>query len=531
MRKMKNKHTIAISLLIVGLVLTSASSALGAQQETKQPLLRKANVTASQITVERSAVYNLERSAAQMLASTMIIDTDYDDFHPTISGDTNGQFFAGFELSTDGIDYYPDFWYSLDGGMTWEEAGYFAESLGAEFPDTDSNDNGFYFTFGAPTDNPGQQWLGIAEDLTAITASVWDWGTYGIEYFEHLAISCYTRDGELWNPGGMSGTGYNGYSGADQEGAPFVFYPNSDTGGAIGWLNSLENYTKSDFAIDEITEDSYAVYQNEYEPDILVRKDDFGSWNAQGFHPYLNSYFVGDGVNPITSPSVDAANNVVVIAAEREGNIYAFYSSNGFTTVNEALVVESAVAPEVKVTLDGSTFVCSYVKSDAVYRKISTDGGASWTDEQMVEDSQTNAEYGSHDLGTAPKGVFSVWEDTRNADIDIFFGEAYVVSAPELEISSISGPIGVKAAIKNIGDAAATNVQWTIEVTGGALGRIDKSATGTIASLAIGATGQASLGLIIGLGKITVTVSATCDEGVSAEETVSGTQLLILTLL
>ena len=110
--------------------------------------------------------------------------------------------------------------------------------------------------------------------------------------------------------------------------------------------------------------------------------------------------------------------------------------------------------------------------------------------------------------------------------------EGVVVELPELEATISSGfGIGVSANIKNIGEANATDVEWTIKVTGGILKLIDKTFSGTISTLGIGDEEAIKSGLILGLGKIAITVSAECAEGVSDEEPGEGTQIIIFTLV
>lgn len=531
---MKKRYGIcAITLVIAGLLISSVAS-IPAELPTEKisnfcteidtsPQYKEIEIS-REMTIERPSKMNAP------LDSYIIIDTDVDEKHPTLAGDASGRFFAGFELYVESVDdTFPDFWYSLDDGMTWDEAGYFSESAGAEYPDVDSNENGFYGTFSGPINNPAEQWVILGEDIMAISGRVWDWSANGFDDFMHMSISSYTMDGEPWNYGGLSGTGYNGYSGNDVNGCPYIFYSVSDTSGIIGWLNSQPNYLHSDFAIDEITGMSYAVYDNIVDTNLLLRKDNFGVWASER-HPYVGAWFLDEGTN-LANASVEAHDNNVVVVAEEAGDIVCFYSNNGWSSQSKSTVASSAIAPEVKVTFDGEIFACSYVKGGAVYVKTSTDGGATWTDEQQVQDSQAVAEFGSHCLGKGKKGIYSVWEDTRGGDIDIFFGQAVEVTAPELDIISISGPIGVTAVIKNIGDAEATDVDWTLEVTGGILGQINKDKNGSQATLGISGEIEAKSGIIIGLGKIEVTVTATCAEGVSDEDTASGTQILIFSLL
>ena len=165
----------AITFVIAGLMISSVAS-IPAELPTEEisEYCREINVSPQYIEIDISKEIMLEKSTKMMapLDSYIIYDTEYDDLHPTLAGDASGRFFAAFELTIDGVDYYPDFWYSLDDGMTWDEAGYFSESLGAAYPDIDSNEYGFYSTFGGPIDIPGALWLVIAEDLEYITAKI-----------------------------------------------------------------------------------------------------------------------------------------------------------------------------------------------------------------------------------------------------------------------------------------------------------------------------------------------------------------------
>jgi hypothetical protein len=68
--------------------------------------------------------------------------------------------------------------------------------------------------------------------------------------------------------------------------------------------------------------------------------------------------------------------------------------------------------------------------------------------------------------------------------------------------------MGIKADISSIGVNDANNVQWSITVTGGLLKKVNKTATGTVATLAAGASTPISLGTFIGFGKINIAITA-----------------------
>jgi hypothetical protein len=446
--------------------------------------------------------------------SYIIYDTEYDDFHPTLAGDTKGRFFACFELSIDGFDYYPDFWYSLDEGMTWEEAGYFSESLDSQFPDVDANKFGFYVTFGGPEIDRGQVWLVDASDIAFIQGYSWAFSSSGFDDFVHNSISCYTKADAEWDWGGMAGTCYNGYAGNDLVGCPFIFYPADETYRAyIEWISDSKDYLHSDFTIDEVTDMSYAVYDNEVNANLLVRKDNLGARDAQGRHPLIDAWYIGNNVTPLRNPSIEAHGDVVFLVCEEEGDIVCIYSKNGFSSVQKSTVVTSAQYPEVKVTYDGELFFCSYVKDDILCRRISEDGGATWVDEMSV-DGDVNNEFGCHDLARGIKGISFIWEDTRGGDIDIYFGP-YVIPPPFFEITSIRGPIGIQVELLNNWSEDLNYIEWNIKVKRGLI-FYGREKTGIIETLPSGNRTKISSS-VFGIGHIKITVNAESSEGCSDE--------------
>ncbi|MBE3137709.1 MAG: PKD domain-containing protein [Thermoplasmata archaeon] len=79
---------------------------------------------------------------------------------------------------------------------------------------------------------------------------------------------------------------------------------------------------------------------------------------------------------------------------------------------------------------------------------------------------------------------------------------------PVIEIGEITGGLfKVKAIIKNTGDAAATDVAWSVKLAGGII-LLGKETTGTIPTIAAGGEETVSSTFILGFGKTTITVTA-----------------------
>jgi len=113
---------------------------------------------------------------------------------------------------------------------------------------------------------------------------------------------------------------------------------------------------------------------------------------------------------------------------------------------------------------------------------------------------------------------------TGGADYDGNWGIGAIVEGQglaELGIGNIKGPIGVKADVSNIGVNDASNVQWSITVTGGLLKRINSTSTGTAASLIAGASTPASVGMFIGFGKISIVITAKAQNALEVSVTKS----------
>jgi subtilisin family serine protease len=112
----------------------------------------------------------------------------------------------------------------------------------------------------------------------------------------------------------------------------------------------------------------------------------------------------------------------------------------------------------------------------------------------------------------------------RITDNDNFTGiliKTLIVSGAVNFTIDITGGLGVKAAIMNIGTLNATNIQWKYTLTGGII-LLGKTKSGTVTSLATGASTTVKDAPIIGFGKTTIKLEVTCAEGGSATQSKTG---------
>jgi hypothetical protein len=94
-------------------------------------------------------------------------------------------------------------------------------------------------------------------------------------------------------------------------------------------------------------------------------------------------------------------------------------------------------------------------------------------------------------------GLESEWSDSITI---------HIIAEPQIGIGTISGGLRITAEIKNTGIVNSTEVNWTIILKGLVL--FGKENTGTITTIIPGITSNVTTGLIFGLGKISITVTA-----------------------
>ena len=200
---------------------------------------------------------------------------------------------------------------------------------------------------------------------------------------------------------------------------------------------------------------------------------------------------------------------------ELNGGIECLYSNDDGQNLNVIVITNNGHLPAISAA--GETVVCSYTRDGNLYASISEDGGASWEEIPQVNDvsgsviEQQNCQHVS--------GKYVAWTDNRNGFNGIYF-DTVGIAVPNIEITSITGGMGVSAVISNTGKADATDVHWSINLEGGLI-IVGGSAEGTISAIPAGGSTTVKIPFVLGLGGVTILAAAD-----GATKISSGTVLL-----
>jgi hypothetical protein len=173
----------------------------------------------------------------------------------------------------------------------------------------------------------------------------------------------------------------------------------------------------------------------------------------------------------------------------------------------------------------GARFVNTWTGAAYIYSRT----GTTWTEEARINAS---------DGGYFDQFGWSIAIDGNTViagapgETSPYTGAAYlfwkpIPQTPKLSII-LKGGLGLTIRVDNTGSANATNVNVTCTVSGGLI-LFGKNTQQTISNIGVNQTNTFKT-TIIGLGKTSMKVSAVCNEGASAEQTINATVFLIFVI-
>lgn len=533
----------AITIVIAGLLISGAANSVAQVSDEDSKLLDIKKVDGEMISVQIDEYTKLETTYYEPSYSPLATMIVTGATHNTVASE-GATIVAGFRTTDEPENIY--FTHSTDSGANFgPDASGWSLDFPPSYPEVDNTGDGRYIGTMLPHEDDhegGAMYKVSISDPTVhptgYNAVSWDFSSLGQQDEHHMtdfyAVDCggYVDDDPVindWAYGGHSFVCdyYNDLTGTNYDGLPVHTYQYSEPGAAwIHWYPSQQGSTYISVDIDPETLYAYNVCNPDGDLFWFIFKYD--DWNAQDQHP-SGSNGVINTVGNDTLFDVSALDSNVIIVTEREGDIYAIYSSNAMSSHSEILLASDGTNPRV-VHTDEDEAMCTFIKDGQVYITETDDGGSSWSPIEAIDEVENDnvaEQRGAADVCAVGASWWSTIDDT------VYFALAGT-PPPVLEITKIKGGIGAKATIKNTavpGAADATNVSATMKVTGGVLGLINKNRQKKQAVLASEGEFKIGSGLILGAGRITVEVSVTCDQGSSDSAEAKGWQFIIVSLL
>jgi hypothetical protein len=558
----KTPYLVAITLFIAGLMMTST----GVVGTLKNNITQKTNVgiPISDVAVTEATMPLQKMPMAPSTPSetlsrgtdTLIFSSANTNQNPGIATDGLGNILVLTE-DTDGSTTNLFGRWSTDSGTTWADD---SQVSGWPFTTKPTKPELDYYGSGRQawgTMVPGFDESGTAyyiglPDITDPTVtnpnnpdgwSAWtvDWGTsqLGLTNIDSSDVACYSNTSHIPSPeffGVVALTADNAYTGWEQDntllfsyfvagGQSQIIFFNMDTEDVFNIKSDIDQTNGRFYMVMDYQNSATLADGSEIMYTTITTSTTWwqSGWGGLYFPGIFNPDIVTDNKHCYIVGEVDNAGQRDIVCLHSSNN------GGSFTQSSVTSEVASETNPTVTLaqTEDGVILVCSYVRDGDLYISTSSDGGATWAEQANPINDVAGTVVDQYNTASLD-GSYAVWTDSRNTPTEIYFDTSVAPPKnPVLDITSIKGGTKISATVSNTGDAAATNVEWTMKVTGGILKRINKTYTDTIPTLAIaGQETIQSTGLILGLGPIVITISATCDEGASKQVSSSGKVLI-----
>ena len=359
------------------------------------------------------------------------------------------------------------------------------------------------------------------DDITDIenTLALWTWSGESPEL-----VSCETVDQPTYN--GLNYPDLFGWSdamvfhfigsGYDIPGCPVFFRTDPIAMSGLSYFDAQENEdTAPANAYDYFVKDTNTIHHvmSNQETSKIIWK-----MTIQDVDPDIEYTEFQSTISDGTYAQMAGNSDTVLITYINGGNVNAIYSSDDGENWETSTIGTGNYANVCEVN---GVFYCAYTNNNNLYLSSSEDGGATWSDGTQVNDVDGTV-VDEHKYFDIHKGGI-VWTDERNEDWDVYYQSLETGPAPVLTIENIGGGLGVSATINNIGDADATNVQWTIAAEGTVF--VGSESSGNIGSIPAG--GSASISsFLLGFGNVDIDIDVTCDEGASSSASATGNLLL-----
>ena len=242
------------------------------------------------------------------------------------------------------------------------------------------------------------------------------------------------------------------------DGSAYRIYSNYSTDGGVNWNsdqlieNNAENGYNPQIAV---SGDNAVAVWRQYDGSVTRIYSNYSTDGGVTWDPETtqliedNTGYDAGGENPQIAISGD---NAVAVWPQYDGNndrIYSNYSTDGGATWNSDQIIEDNAGHDgynPQVTISGYNVIAvwyqDYDSNDHIYSNYSTDGGATWSSDQLIEDN-TGYNAGNPQIAISGNNVVVVWDQLSGSGNRIYSNYAQMMY-PTADSGSL--PVGPLAA-------------------------------------------------------------------------------------
>jgi hypothetical protein len=153
--------------------------------------------------------------------------------------------------------------------------------------------------------------------------------------------------------------------------------------------------------------------------DVYISVMDFGTWEPYSgyvIHPDVTDLVI-EATGNDNQIDISALNDNIIVVSERDGDIVAYYSTDGLVTMTESPIATGAVNPRIVHTND-LTATCTFIQGGSVYYSTTEDGGQTWSPPEIIDEPE-NSDVPGEFMAADVCGFGAAW--MNSADGNIYF--------------------------------------------------------------------------------------------------------------
>jgi len=506
------KYLLTNIFVILTLVISTSSVAINLHDDLKSDLFEKS----AELPGEKAIKLNMNWQPIKSYKNNLGVDTkitfsDFDESHPSVDIDINGNPFLMYHSKEDLFTSKLFLQRSLDLGESWPEDYawlYEFDDIAPINPEIDFVDGIRSFgTFEIAEQEPILYFFDFINIDDPDSWTLWSFDRSNTaSYVSETAITANKS-------GRIAMASLQDYEGDDYFEDTILItwdannFDDESSDGGVYWLNNDDQGNSipySNLCADAGDKIWFVFQRNPFGSTSQIataycRIDEntlYSDWRQQSV--------VANNRYNCSFPDVSVSGKKAFVAymSDENGNSDVYIASSTTGSFWNRYQVTNSQDDELYpvISADGSDITILFMRNGDIHVTSSKDSGKTWSMPEEVNDNLNTVV--EEFQNSAIKSNYGFWTDNRDGNDDIYFDT--VGAAPIPKINEIKGGFGIQVILSNVGNAPIDNLGWSIDLEGGLI-FLGAHVEGT-ESIEPGDSITIQSGLILGIGRIAIDV-------------------------